>query len=83
VFSSAMVKNKFVFVATALFLVLSLSSDARSQWLQADGPYGAGVTCFASQGTNLFVGTSDGVYLTTDNGANWVSVDSGMTHQYN
>jgi len=31
-------------------------------------------------GTNLFAGTSyDGVFLSTDNGDNWIEVNSGLT----
>jgi hypothetical protein len=37
------------------------------------------VYSFCSIGTNLFVGTSQGRYKSTDNGNNWSSISSGLT----
>jgi hypothetical protein len=38
------------------------------------------ITSFAVSGTNLFAGTNgDGVFLSTDNGANWTAVNDGLT----
>ena len=73
----------------SLVLVLSAItvlavSPLRAQWVQTNGPYGGGVSCFAtspneSGGTNIFAGTGNGIFLSTNNGANWTAVDSGLT----
>jgi hypothetical protein len=39
------------------------------------------VYSFVSAGTNLFATTSDGVFLTADNGANWTQASTGITGQ--
>ena len=33
----------------------------------------------AISGSNIFAGTSDGVYLSTDNGNNWTAVNNGLS----
>jgi photosystem II stability/assembly factor-like uncharacterized protein len=55
-------------------------SPAMAQWVSMNGPYGGRVQCLAFVGTNLFAGTyGSGVFLSTDNGAVWTAVDSGLT----
>jgi hypothetical protein len=36
------------------------------------------VHCLALSGTDIFVGTKNGVYLSTNNGGNWVPVSTGL-----
>jgi len=43
-------------------------------------PRGTRIRSFAISGTNIFVGTWDGVYLSTDNGSNWSSVNDGLKY---
>jgi hypothetical protein len=38
------------------------------------------VYCLATIGTNLFVGTDNGVYLSTDSGNNYIMVDTAMPY---
>jgi ligand-binding sensor domain-containing protein len=38
------------------------------------------VNCLAVSGTNLFAGTSNGIYLSSSNGDNWTSVNNGLTN---
>lgn len=55
-----------------------------AQWVPTSGPYGGVVLSLALSalsGTNLFTGTN-GVFLTTDNGASWTAVDSGLTSAF-
>jgi len=60
-------------------------SSLNAQWVQTNGPYGGCVRTFAVSGTNLFAGTSDDfgtsgdVFLSTNNGVNWKTVNNGMT----
>jgi hypothetical protein len=62
-----------------IFLVsfLITASVLQAQWKPANGPLGY-VSCIAqipnsTGGTNLFVGDTSGVYLSTDNGATWTN----------
>ncbi len=74
----AMVRVVSVFV----FLVLS-STTAFSQWIQTNGPYTWTVTSFVASRSYLFAGTDgDGVCRSTNSGASWTPVNSGLTTQW-
>jgi ligand-binding sensor domain-containing protein len=51
------------------------------QWVQTNGPYGGLITCLKASGTNLFAGTIDGVYLSTNNGLSWKDINEGLPRQ--
>ncbi len=69
-------KNLCYFVTISIVIFYS-SSEA--QWVQTNGPYVGDVCTFAISGTNLFAGTTDffvdsgGVFLSTNNGTNWIA----------
>ncbi|HUI10343.1 MAG TPA: hypothetical protein VL221_08450, partial [Bacteroidota bacterium] len=56
------------------------STDQGGHWTYS-GLIGQKVRSMASQGTNLFAGTHTGVWLSTDNGGTWNSVND--VHQIN
>lgn len=62
-----------------IFIVLAVAASVcDAQWVQT-GPYGGDVSCFAISGTNLFAGTDgEGVILSTNDGASWTAVNSGL-----
>jgi len=69
-----------------LFIVLSLCATtwtiAQINWQQSNGPYGGEVKALTVSGANIFAGThGGGVFLSTNNGTNWSTVNSGMTNQ--
>ena len=69
--------KKIVFMITSLML---LSTTTFSQWVQTNVPGGGLIMSFASSGTNIFAGTyGGGVFVSSDNGTNWVPVNSGLT----
>lgn len=41
-----------------------------------------GVLSFAMKGTNLFAGTSDGVFRSTNNGTDWMPINNGLLVPY-
>jgi photosystem II stability/assembly factor-like uncharacterized protein len=88
-----MISNRSFHLLGKTFLQIILSANLLStstsyaQWVQTSGPYGGSVTCFAEippSSTNsvsyLFAGTNNGVFLSTDRGAGWKPVSSGLTN---
>ncbi|RPH81599.1 MAG: T9SS C-terminal target domain-containing protein [Nitrospiraceae bacterium] len=69
-------RNQYIYLALAIML---LSPNARSQWVQTNGPFGGGVYCLAEYDNNVFAGTAWGIYLSTDNGTSWTSIYAGST----
>jgi len=65
-------------ICLALGIVL-LCPIGSAQWMQTNGPTGGNVDSFAISGTNLFAGTCNGVFLSTNNGTNWTQ--SGLVGQ--
>ena len=70
------------FSSRNLLIVLLIPMNiVLGQWLQTSGPYGGTISSFATVDTSLFAGTaSAGVFRSTDSGANWDSVNSGLTN---
>jgi hypothetical protein len=69
------------FILLGLFTLASGILNA--QWIQTNGTKGEFIRCFAVSGTNLFAGTyGGGVFLSTNNGASWTAVNSGLTTPY-
>ncbi|MCJ7714131.1 regulator, partial [Candidatus Bathyarchaeota archaeon] len=59
-----------------------LSQSLQAQWLQSNGPCGGQIYSLAVIGTNTFAGTyGSGVFLSTDNGADWTAVSTGLTNK--
>ncbi len=48
----------------SFFAVVALlgAQNLQAQWIQTDGPSGGKINCFAVKGSNLFAGTSGGVW---------------------
>ncbi len=63
-----------------MFCLLTSASLLHAQWVQTNGPYGASVNCLVISQMNLFAGTGDGVFLSTNNGTSWTAVDFGLTN---
>ncbi len=79
------------FVVRVLLSVLclwcgsSVVSSAQTQpsivWEQIGGLEGRDVYCFTVSGTNIFAGTyGGGVFRSTNNGASWTAVNTGLTN---
>ena len=68
---------RYFLVAICLFSSINL---LHSQWVNSVFPTAWGsVTSLAVSNTNLFAGTSwKGVFLSTNNGASWTAIDSGL-----
>ena len=65
--------TQFIYLALAIVL---LCPFAPAQWVQTNSP--ANVYCFTISGTNVFAGTDDGVFLSSNNGTSWTAANSGL-----
>jgi photosystem II stability/assembly factor-like uncharacterized protein len=60
--------------------IIFLCHNLFSQWVHTNGPYNSTVSCLASHGTKIFVGTNNsGVYISSNNGVNWTAINNGLT----
>ena len=62
-----------------LFIILLLTKEIYPQWVQTNGPYSGRIYCFTvspneAGGNNLFAGTNDGIFLSTNNGTSWACI---------
>ncbi len=75
--------NKTRVVAFMLpLLCLWLEAAAQNFWQQTNGPYGGVVQALAINSSgHIFAGTfGGGVFLSTDNGSSWMTVNIGLTN---
>ncbi len=62
-----------------LLFVMLCSTEIFSQWMQTNGPAGAEIESLFSIGTTVYTGTgTNGVYVSNDDGVNWMSLNSGI-----
>ena len=79
-------KSSQLLLFVVLLLCLLLGGTSRAQWESTGGPGpGAAVKCFVVNGNNVFTGTwggpsgySGGVYLSTNEGTNWIPHNTGL-----
>jgi ligand-binding sensor domain-containing protein len=69
----------FSFILVIIFL--TISNRLYSQWTNTNGPIGGVISALATSGTNIFAGTEAGVFLSTNNGTSWSSINNGTTFQ--
>lgn len=77
-------KKIYYYIYLALILGFPLT-EIKAQWVQLNGPYIGpynATYCFAVSDSNLFAGTSSGVFLSTNNGTNWTAVNAGLTNTF-
>ncbi|HEY3876666.1 MAG TPA: hypothetical protein VGM92_14410 [Candidatus Kapabacteria bacterium] len=76
-------KKIFSFAVSTVFtvvLMVGIISSASAQWTEAIGPYSSSIYCFASANGNLFAAYQKGVFVSTDNGANWTTYTNAFTN---
>jgi len=72
-------KNIIFFLAFILFLNCTFKTDnCMSQWGQTSGPFGGNINCLYTNGSIIYAGTVNGIYLSADNGINWSLYSSSL-----
>ena len=76
--------RKLPLLSLIAIIIFTAAPAAKCQWIQTSGPSNPDLITVnvASIGSTLFAGTTDGVYRSTDDGANWIQVDSGVPTDY-
>jgi hypothetical protein len=70
--------KKFTIILTVL---IAMTINANAQWQQTNCLHNGRTNCFAISGNDIFTGIeNDGIYLSTDEGATWALVNSGLTN---
>jgi Secretion system C-terminal sorting domain len=65
-----------------LTLFMGIAHAINAQWQPTEGINGARIYASIATGSNLLLGTSNGVYLSADNGSNWRSASKGLEDNY-
>lgn len=73
-------KNKLLFI-TSLFCLCLNTFVLRAQW-QTNGPYGGPAYAVQSWSGNLFVGTGNGVFISSNNGQTWNAANAGIERKH-
>lgn len=61
-----------------LFLLSANHQVLHCQWTLLNGSYTGIVNVFAFRDTTIFAGTEDGIFVSTNNGKNWVKKNTGL-----
>jgi len=70
----------YLSIAVLLYIIL-LSSNTTAQWVDTGCPFGGYTQAIAIAEPQIFIGTNQGgVYRSTDNGANWSQINTGLTN---
>lgn len=73
--------GSFIFAgANALEGSIDVSADNGLSWDERDTSFHQNVNDFASIGNMIFAGTNNGVYLSTDDGTSWTTVNNGLSY---
>ncbi len=59
----------------SLFFFLLVTQICVAQWEQTNGPYGEFVLSLAISGDNIYAGTVNGAFYSTNNGENWTTIN--------
>ncbi len=71
--------NKNIF-RIGLAMITSLLSIIHADWTAITGITARNASAFATNGTNLYAGTDAGMYLSTNEGATWTAINSGLSN---
>lgn len=70
-------------ILTAIVFVIAVFQNPNTmiaQWVQINGPEGGNIISIVSNDTSVFIGTSLGLFRTTDYGTTWAIANGGLTN---
>ncbi|MDZ4204936.1 MAG: hypothetical protein U1C46_08975, partial [Bacteroidales bacterium] len=73
---------KKTYLFASIIIGMLCINIVNAQWQQTGGPEGGHIYSLATDGTNIFAGTVDGIYLSTNNGNSWTAVNNGLTNPH-
>jgi hypothetical protein len=62
----------------SLFAVLIAVGSGHSQWVRISNIGGGTVNCFTARDTTIYVGTTGGLFISTNNGTSWATSSSNQ-----
>jgi hypothetical protein len=65
-----------------IFLGAVLTLNCNAQWQQTNFPNSTDAWSIVINNSDIFVGGYNGMYLSSNNGNNWIAVNNGFTHVY-
>jgi len=71
---------KYLVVFIGLYFIIFYNCFLQAQWVQTNGPSGGAIYCFALCENNILVGAHGRVFLSTNNGTEWILKNSGLTN---
>ena len=63
---------------TFFYLVVFIGYAVEAQWQKTNGPYGGDIYSLAKDGSNIFAGTANGVFLSSNDGNSWTGKNNGL-----
>ncbi|MBM2815048.1 MAG: two component regulator propeller domain protein [Ignavibacteria bacterium] len=75
-----MEKNKVYYYLVILFVI---SIPLQAQWEECNnGLFGGYINCMVNDGNNLYIGTQNGIFFSSDFGNNWVNKNRDLPELY-
>ena len=72
---------KRITIGYILVVFLYFSHNANAQWIKAPLQNSGNVYCLTFIGNNLYAGTDNGLFLSTNYGATWNAISNGLTNK--
>ena len=72
-----LINNIFV-----LLLLVFVSHQTKAQWIQTQGPFTHWTGEIYMSGTTIYAGTSNGFYLSSNNGTSWTQMNTGLGNKW-
>ena len=63
-----------------LIIVLLFYKNIKAQWTNTGGPPSRAIQCFSVNDSMIIAGTDGGLVRSTNNGANWANIGSGISY---
>lgn len=75
--------NTMIFRIGIIVIQLLFALILKAQWKQTNGPQVGQISCTLIKGGDIFVGTQGaGVYMSSDTGKSWNSINDGLSEDY-